>query len=93
MPEWLRGKDHNEFEVYAMNVPVYELFNRVKTQWRSEGVRRMGLDYNPIFSYLDRMQVPNDEQVSLMESLAFIEAGAVTEFDRQLAIARSKKNK
>ncbi len=93
MPAWLRGKDHNEFEVYAVNADAFRLFGRVQTQWRSDGHRLIGLDYGVVLALMDRMRLDSDQQLDLLAQLSLIEAGYLNEVAEQVSRERRKLKK
>lgn len=75
LPAWMKATDLNEFEVMADNVPAFRVFRIVKTQWRVNFGALVGLDYNPVFAVMGRMQIPDDEQLDCLERIGLIELG------------------
>lgn len=90
LPAWMREAHVEQFEVLLDNVSAFALFHRLQTQWRTDGSRRIGLDYNVAFSLLDRQQVPAAEQIDILDRLAGIEAGYLEELNKQINRERSR---
>lgn len=92
LPQWMREDAEADFEVYLRNVPAYELWERMFTQWRVAGFGdELGLDYNTAFSIMDRMQVDLDDQLELLDRLRLIESGYISEMSRKRR--HQKRNK
>lgn len=89
LPPWLLGRDDNEFEVYAVNVPAFELWSRMATQWRVAGMGgEIGLDYAVAFGIMDRMCMDLPDQLTLLDRLRYIEGGYLEYRNKK---ARKKK--
>lgn len=73
------------FEVWPENWPAFRLFGKLQTQWRAGASGVYGLDYNILYSHLDRMGLsPTDyddweEDIRTMEFAALAAMNEKTE--------------
>jgi len=68
---------HEDVEIWPENIPAYDLFAYMRTQWRGAGMGVIGLDYTPLHHKMDRMQLTRDEYEDLEESIQVMEASAI----------------
>lgn len=71
-----QAKKNRIVEVWPENWPVFLLFDRMHTQWREGAI---GLDYNVLFRFLDRMTLTPDEYDQMLSDIAVMEQAALTE--------------
>lgn len=65
-------------EVWPENVQAYNLFASLRTQWRSAGMAGvLGLDYNPLFHKMDRMELTAEEYLDLEDDIRAMEYEAL----------------
>jgi hypothetical protein len=70
-------------ECWPDNWPAFLLYESIQTQWRAGSFGgRIGLDYNVLFHRLDRMKLSHDEYEQLFEDVRYIEAGALSVFNK-----------
>lgn len=83
----MQTKDDNEFEVEPCNWQAFDVFRRVHTQWRTAGyvggLAVTGLDYNVVLGILDRMRLPPEEQLNLLDKVQLIEIGYINTVSKQ----------
>jgi hypothetical protein len=65
-------------EVWPENVPVFELFQGVMTQWRHGFAGPTGLDYGAVLALMEIRQVPHDQRARLMTDLQVMELAALS---------------
>jgi Phage related hypothetical protein (DUF1799) len=66
-------------EVWDENTEVFHLFSMMRTQWRMGYSGPTGLDYNVLFTYMDRQGLSMD----LLSDIRIMEAAALTEIHRK----------
>lgn len=69
-------------EVWPENWPAYMLFSFMRTQWRSSGMGVIGLDYGPLYSKMDRMELAPEAYENLeadIQAMEFAALGAMNE--------------
>mgnify|MGYP002507829641 CR=1 FL=1 len=59
------------------------LFSRLQTQWRIGMNGRTGLDYNVLFSSLDRMNLSASDYDELFSDIQTLEFAALEEMNKQ----------
>ncbi|ADP17337.1 hypothetical protein AXYL_04017 [Achromobacter xylosoxidans A8] len=64
-------------EVWADLAPAFDLFARNHTQWRVGAGGPVGLDYNALYSDMDRRGVDLAQQDEIMGTLRSIERAAL----------------
>lgn len=72
------------FDLPQKYAPAYQLYLAVQTQWltaaRSDGlILKTGLNQVPAWQRLERSGLPADEQLALMDQLAEIEHGYLSQ--------------
>lgn len=69
------------FYVHPDNWPAYQLFQQLRTQWRTAiglgGIAYLGLDYSAVASFLSLM-VPKKHRRQRFQEIRLIEAGALS---------------
>ena len=70
------GEDRQTFEVLPEAWPVVQLFLRVQTQWRTGPGGFVGLDYQAVFSVMERLKIQDDDG-ELFAGLQIMEAVAL----------------
>ena len=66
-------------EVWEENTEVFKLFCMMQTQWRIGMSGPSGLDYNVLFTYMDKQCLPID----LLSDIRIMESAALTEIHRK----------
>ena len=67
-------------EVWPENWPVWCLFDRrMRTQWRVGPGGVIGLDYNVLLRFLDRMDLDKSDYDQMLDDIATLEDAALTE--------------
>jgi hypothetical protein len=72
--------------VWPENWPAWVLFNRMSTQWRSQGMGAgpvVGLDYNVLLRFLDRMGLSDQDYDQMLGDISVLEDAALTEIHTQ----------
>lgn len=64
-------------EVWPENWPAYALFAFMRTQWRSSGMGVIGLDYGPLYSKMDRMDLSREAYDDLEADIQAMEFAAI----------------
>jgi hypothetical protein len=64
-------------EIWPENHRAYFLFVELQTQWRVGAGGATGLDYNPLFHKMDRMQLELDEYDALEADIRVMEFAAL----------------
>lgn len=64
-------------EIWPENLPAYELFNALGTQWRTGMGGATGLDYNVVPAVLRLQAVPRADWPQLFADLRVMEAAAL----------------
>jgi hypothetical protein len=68
-----------EFEVWPENHEVFLLFSVMQTQWRTGMGGPTGLDYNVLFTYMERKNL----SIDLLDDIRIMESAALTEIHRK----------
>lgn len=58
------------------------MFIKVATQWRSGMGGREGLDYGPLLTLMNRLDLPKDKFDQMFEDIQVMEAAALEEMHR-----------
>lgn len=66
-------------EVWPENIEVFQLFSLLQTQWRTGMSGPTGLDYNVLFTYMDKLGLSMD----LLPDVRIMESAALTEIHRK----------
>jgi len=66
-------------DVWEENTEVFNLFCMMQTQWRIGMSGPSGLDYNVLFTYMDKQCLPID----LLSDIRIMESAALTEIHRK----------
>ena len=66
-----------EVEIWPENLPAYDLFAYMRTQWRSAGMGVIGLDYTPLHHKMDRLGLSPAEYDDLEVDIQVMEAAAI----------------
>lgn len=69
-------------EIWPENLPAYELFAYVRTQWRGAGMGIIGLDYGPLHHKMDRLNLSPVEYDDLEDDIQVMEAAALIAMNR-----------
>lgn len=73
-------------EIWKENIPAYELFEFMRTQWNVGVTGATGLRYEVAFMRLDRLPLSNEEYDDLLSCLRVMEMAAIT------AMAEARKD-
>lgn len=65
------------FELWPENEKSIALFSRLSTQWRTGFSGPVGLDYNPFFYLMSRMNLTTEEHDQLLYDIQQIESEAL----------------
>ncbi len=65
-------------EIWTDNIPAYEMFCSVGTQWRTGGGGATGLDYNVLYRKMDRLNLDPGEYDWLEHDIQVMESAALT---------------
>ncbi len=60
-------EDTSDVEVWPENWVPFKVFNKVSTQWRVGAGGATGLDYNVVYSTMDRMKIK--KQLAVLEAI------------------------
>ena len=68
-------EDNSDVEVWPENWTAFCVFNKVSTQWRVGTGGAIGLDYNVVYSTMDRMKIKN--QIKVLDAVRVMECEAL----------------
>lgn len=68
---------HESVEIWPENMPAYDLFSYMRTQWRGAGMGLIGLDYGPLHHRMDRMGLVKPEYDDLESAIQIMEGAAL----------------
>lgn len=68
----------DDFELWPENMPAIHLFSSLSTQWRHGMNGPTGLDYNVLFSRMDRMKLSERDYDWLFDDVQVIEREALS---------------
>lgn len=74
---------HEDYEVWPENMPAIHLFSSLSTQWRHGMNGPTGLDYNVLFSRMDRMKLSERDYDWLFDDVRVIEREALSTINRK----------
>jgi len=80
VPEDYLGDD---VELWPENLPVFDLFRDMQTQWRVGMGGCTGLDYPALVVLMDLHGVPADERRVWLADIQVMEAAALTEMAKK----------
>jgi hypothetical protein len=69
-------------ELWAENQPIFDLYYRVRTQWRVGMGGAVGLDYNVVDRWLERRNLSPAEHDEFMYWLQVVESAALDIFNK-----------
>jgi hypothetical protein len=69
--------ERDVIEVWPENQRAYFLFAELQTQWRAGAAGPTGLDYNVLFTKLDRMKLADEEAEQLEGDIRVMEHEAL----------------
>ena len=72
-----KPSDFGDFEVWPDNMPAINLFSSISTQWRTSMGGMIGIDYNVLFSRMDRMNLSDQDYEWLFDDIRVIESEAL----------------
>jgi hypothetical protein len=75
--------EQEDFEVWPENERAIRLFLAIKTQWRTGVNGPTGLDYNVLFSAMDRMKLSDQDYESMFLDMRVIESAALVEIQKK----------
>lgn len=89
----MRTEAETDFEVYAINVPAFQLWERLQTQWRVGGIAggEVGLDYTVAAWIMSHMKPPPEDPLDLLDQLRLIESGYLAEMGRKRQRSSSRR--
>lgn len=64
-------------EVWEENLPAFQVFCAIGTQWRVGQAGPIGLDYNVLYHKLDRMRLDPDQYDELEADIMIMERAAL----------------
>lgn len=73
--------EQDTLEIWPENEASISLFSSVSTQWRVGSAGPIGLDYNVLFTLMDRMRLSPQEFDFMFEDIRFIENCALTQMN------------
>ena len=76
-------EDEEPAEVWPENMPAIQLFSSIATQWRVGMNGPSGLDYNVLFSRMDRMKLADQDYDWLFSDIRVIESEALSIINRK----------
>ncbi len=65
-------------DIWPEHTHAVELFIRCGTQWRSSMSGLLGLDYNVLFSMMDRMHLTDEQWFDTLDDIRIMENEALT---------------
>ena len=77
--EDISNHDDEDFVLYAQNLPAFEVFSAVSTQWRVGMNGRTGLDYAVLPAVMDMMGIQADSRRQMFEDVQAMEYAALKE--------------
>lgn len=66
-----------DFELWPENMPAIRLFSSLQTQWRVSMNGPSGLDYNVLFTRLDRLKLSDQDHEWMFDDIRAIESEAL----------------
>jgi hypothetical protein len=72
-----------DYEVWPENMPAINLFSSISTQWRTGMSGPTGLDYNVLFSRMDRMHLSAQDCEWMFDDIRVIESEALSFLNRK----------
>lgn len=78
-----KPSDFGDFEVWPDNMPAINLFSSISTQWRTSMGGMIGIDYNVLFSRMDRMNLSDQDYEWLFDDIRVIESEALSAINRK----------
>lgn len=79
-PEALAVPVEEDLEIEPEAAPAVELFCRVRTQWRTGPIGRIGLDYGVLLSLIDLDGVKRKKRAALLADVGIMEETWLNEF-------------
>jgi len=70
--------EQDDFDVWPENEPAIRLFTSLQTQWRVGMNGPSGLDYNVLFTRMERMKLTDQEHDWLFDDIRVIESEALS---------------
>lgn len=80
--------------LWPCNVPTYNIWQRLQTQWRRAGMDNTptGLDYTAVTAYLvDVLRTPAKQRPEIFEGLQAMECATLDEWNKQRDKAASRR--
>lgn len=62
---------------------MWQLFERVRTQWRVGMRGPIGLDYSALYPLIDRMRLGHDEWLQVLDDIQAMELAAMDQLQQQ----------
>lgn len=75
--------DEDTVHVWAENWPAVQLFIDLGTQWRVGPGGFVGLDYNVLFRFIERMDLPPEKAREMEDDVRVMERAALKELNRE----------
>ena len=72
----------DDVELWPENLPVFDLFRDMQTQWRVAMGGATGLDYPALMVLMDVHGVPPDERRQWLADIQVMEAAALAEMNK-----------
>lgn len=69
-------------EIWPENWPAWLLFDRMSTQWRVGMAGPIGLDYNVLFRFLDRMHLDERDYDQMLHDISVLEQASLSEIHK-----------
>lgn len=76
-------EDDTAIEVWAANLPAFNLFRRIGTRWVYGMNGPVGLRYEAIYPLLDRLNLSPEDWDLMLSDIETMEHAALTEMNRK----------
>jgi hypothetical protein len=71
-----------EFYLWPENLPAFNIWMAIQTQWMVSEGYRTGLNYPGVETYLNICQVPKRDRLALFQKLQAMEGAALSEWSK-----------
>ena len=75
--------DDEHFEIWPENMQAVSVFCTIQTQWRTGMNGPTGLDYNVLFTRMDRLKLSEQDYEWMLDDIRVIEAAALTAMNKK----------
>ena len=73
----------DEVEVWPENWLAFELFHKLQTQWRTGAMGATGLDYDILFSLLNRLRLNDQDFDQTLADIQVMEIAALNTMNKK----------